>query len=200
MLERVVFPLGGFTKVAVRQLLEAEGISAWEADESQELCFVPGDDYRTFLMDNGIRPRPGPIVDMTGRVLGKHRGIVGYTVGQRRGLGVSADRPLYVVRIDPKTDTVFVGPHEATLVSRTRVHKMNWLVSAVPSYGSRYHVKVRSTSKPVWCTLTAASVDDVEIVYDEAQSGVAPGQAAVLYADDRVVGGGWITVEPEGTE
>lgn len=200
MLTQVVFPLGELTKASVRQLLQSEGISVWEADESQELCFVPGNNYRAFLIDWGLTPRPGPIVDMEGRVLGQHRGIVGYTVGQRRGLGVSSGRPLYVLRIDPATDTVVVGPREATFVTRTRLHAMNWLVPEVPPAGSRYRVQVRSTSKPVWCTLTAISPVDVRIAYDEPLSGVAPGQAAVLYADDQVIGGGWIVGEAEGIE
>jgi len=196
MLGRVVFPLGESTKAAVRQMLQNEGISVWTTDESQELCFVPANDYRSFLIENGVEPRPGPIVDLTGRVLGRHRGIVGYTVGQRRGLGVSADRPLYVVRIDAPTDTVVVGPGEATLVSRTRVTAMNWLVPEVPAHLSRFQVKVRSTSGPVWCTLTGVCGSEVELLYDTPVSGVAPGQAAVLYGHERVIGGGWIA----GTE
>lgn len=200
MLERVVFPLGDLTKTAVRRSLQTEGISVWASNESQELCFVPGNDYRAFLAEMGITPRPGPIVDMTGRVVGRHRGIVRYTVGQRRGLGVAADRPLYVVRIDPAADTVHVGPREATMVSRTRVRSMNWLLSDVTARGSRYQVKVRSTSKPVWCTLTELSLDEVLLAYDEPQAGVAPGQAAVLYDGDRVVGAGWIVGDADGME
>jgi tRNA-specific 2-thiouridylase len=107
---------------------------------------------------------------------------------------------LYVVRIDPATDTVQVGPREATLVGRTRVRSMNWLLPDVPARESRYQVKVRSTSKPVWCTLTMVSAQEARLAYDEPQAGVAPGQAAVLYEDDRVVGGGWIVGQAEGME
>ncbi|MCA1961862.1 MAG: tRNA 2-thiouridine(34) synthase MnmA [Desulfomonile sp.] len=199
MLERVMFPLGESTKATIRQMLQDEGISASTTGESQELCFVPANDYRAFLMANGIEPRPGPIVDVSGHRLGQHRGIVGYTVGQRRGLGVSAGRPLYVVRIDPSTDTLVVGPREATLVSRTRVTEMNWLTASIPPSFTRFQVKVRSTSRPVWCTLTEVDGWKVELLYDEPVSGVAPGQAAVLYAGERVIGGGWI-VESDGAD
>jgi tRNA-specific 2-thiouridylase len=191
-LGRILFPLGGMTKSAVRDILHEEGISVWDSDESQELCFIRDNDYRSFLTKRGIVPRPGPIRDLDDNVLGTHRGITRFTVGQRRGIGICGPEPLYVVRIDPRANAVYVGPRELTHVSATRMKEVNLLTSEPPRIGERYHVKVRSTAEAVPCTVTDFFDGALEIVYDEPQSGVAPGQAAVLYSGERVIGGGWI--------
>jgi tRNA-uridine 2-sulfurtransferase len=202
ILERTVFPLGGFTKARVREFLKKEGVSAWESDESQELCFVPGNDYRAFIAGRGVRGEPGLILDLRGKVLGEHSGITGFTVGQRRGLGICGPVPLYVVRIDALTRAVYVGTREETYVVQVKTGGMNWLVPHPPRPGDRFLVKVRSTSKAVGCTLTAIIGDSADLVFDRPESGVAPGQAAVLHSGDRVVGGGWIreTIRQDGVE
>jgi len=156
------------------------------------LCFIPDCNYRDFLLNRGVTARPGPIVDEQGRFLGQHKGIIGYTVGQRRGLGVCGPRPLYVVRIDAVTDTVVVGAKEQTTVSLMRIARTNILRSAAPAVGERFQVMVRSTSRAVGCTVANAGKDSLDVRFDAPQSGVAPGQAAVLYDGDRVVAGGWI--------
>lgn len=192
MLGRTLFPMGEYTKDQTRRLLRHEGICVWESDESQELCFVPDGNYREFLLNEGVMPRPGFIVDAHGRPLGKHQGIMGFTVGQRRGLGISAKEPLYVLRIDSTTDTVMVGTKEQTFVSTLIIQNFNRLRPDTISIGEQFEVKVRSTAKPAPCTVEEASGDRLSLIFEDYQSGVALGQAAVLYSEDRVVGGGWI--------
>jgi tRNA-specific 2-thiouridylase len=193
MLARVIFPVGAMTKVNVRELLRKQRISVVETEESQELCFVPGDDYRAFLKDQGVEARPGFIKDLNGTVMGRHEGVARFTVGQRRGLGISAPRALYVVRIDPSDNTVYVGSKEETYVRKVVISTANFLVSPKPPAGAHFEVKVRSTSPSVPCEVVRYNGDGLELKLDKPQSGVAPGQAAVLYSGERVVGGGWIT-------
>ncbi|MBI4961867.1 MAG: tRNA 2-thiouridine(34) synthase MnmA [Desulfomonile tiedjei] len=192
ILGSTIFPLGGFTKTQVRDLLRSEGISVWESDESQELCFIAEGNYRDFLSIHGTKDRPGRIVDRLGNTLGTHRGITNYTVGQRRGLGISRPKPLYVIRVDPETNTVVVGTKEETLKSGFTINKVNLLAVKAPLPGDRLHVKIRSTSPSVPCAIKDFQGDAMEIRFDTPQSGVAPGQAAVLYSGEQVVGGGWI--------
>jgi tRNA-specific 2-thiouridylase len=192
MLDRTLFPLGDFTKAEIREFLRGEGVSVWESAESQELCFIPDNDYRRFLSMQGVEDLAGNIVDSGGKVLGLHSGISRFTVGQRKGLGICGPKPLYVVRIESRTGTVIVGPKEETYVSDLKVADMNLLVPTAPAPGDRFDVKVRSTSKAVQCTLLGFGESFYEFRFDEPQSAVAPGQAAVLYLQDRVIGGGWI--------
>jgi tRNA-uridine 2-sulfurtransferase len=192
ILGRTTFPLGDLTKTLVRTLLRTEGISVWESDESQELCFIPQGDYRDFLAKHGIKNQPGRIVDSLGRTLGRHQGITNYTVGQRRGLGISGPNPLYVVRVDPESNTVVVGTRQETLSTVFTINKINLLTLRTPSTGDRFEVKIRSTSPAVPCIIENCGEDSMEIRFDTPQAGVAPGQAAVLYSGERVVGGGWI--------
>jgi tRNA-uridine 2-sulfurtransferase len=192
MLKRTIFPLGDFTKAEVRDSLRRAAVSVWESAESQELCFIPEGDYRGFLLKRGLTDLPGDIVDSSGKVLGQHSGISGFTVGQRRGLGICGPTPQYVIRIDSETRTVVVGPKEMTYTPLLRVVDVNLLVPSIPVPGDRFDVKVRSTSKAVPCTLLQFRDGTYEFRFDDAQSAVAPGQAAVLYLQDRVVGGGWI--------
>ncbi len=192
LLKKVLFPLGDFPKDHVREFLKSAGVSVWESGESQELCFIPDGDYRAFLSSHGIESNPGNIVDAKGNILGIHKGITGYTVGQRRGLGLCGPKPHYVLRIDAPTQTIVVGTKEETYVPRLWVRDVNVLVSAGLSAGNRFRVKVRSTAKAVPSTVVHLSGDDAELEFDEPQSGIASGQAAVFYSGDRVIGGGWI--------
>lgn len=191
-LSRTIFPLGALTKSQVRDFLRVEGVSVWESDESQELCFVPNNDYRRFLAENGVVGYPGPIKDLEGRVLGVHKGIIHYTVGQRRGLGICRARPLYVVRLDAESNTVWVGHKEETFVKFVRIIQTNLLIESDQLAGTGYLVKVRSTATAVPARLERLVSEEMVLQFDDPQSGVAPGQAAVLYAGEQVVGGGWI--------
>lgn len=185
-LDYLRFPLGGLPKQEVRALAEKFGLGVALKPDSQDICFVPGGDYAAVVRK--LRPQAddqGDIVDLSGAVLGRHRGLIHYTVGQRRGIEIGGQaEPLYVVRIEPETRRVVVGPRMALAVSSARLSEINWLGNG---YGQPMTVKVRSMAKPV-----AARFDGERMVFDAPELGVAPGQAAVFYAGERVLGGGWI--------
>ena len=180
------FPLGGLPKARVRELAAELGLAVAAKPDSQDICFVPDRDYAGLVRK--LRPdadTAGEIVDLAGRTLGSHRGLIHFTVGQRRGLEIGGTpEPLYVVRLEPETRRVVVGPRRALAVDAARLTGMNWI-------GGDHHgpltAKVRSMARPV----PARLVGD-RVLFDEPEYGVAPGQAAVLYAGDRVFGGGWI--------
>ncbi|NML07781.1 tRNA 2-thiouridine(34) synthase MnmA [Sphingomonas sp. G-3-2-10] len=180
------FPLGGMPKAQVRELAAELGLGVAGKPDSQDICFVPDGDYATLVKK--LRPEAetgGAIVDEAGRKLGEHRGFIHFTVGQRRGLEIGGSpEPLYVLRLDPATRDVIVGPKRALAVRAARVENVNWLGG---DYSGEMTVKVRSMAKPV-----PARFDGERLVFDTPEYGVAPGQAAVLYAGERVLGGGWI--------
>ncbi|KTT71503.1 tRNA 2-thiouridine(34) synthase MnmA [Sphingomonas endophytica] len=179
------FPLGGMPKPRVRELAAELALLVADKPDSQDICFVPDGDYAALVKK--LRPEAevgGDIVDLAGRKLGEHRGLVHYTVGQRRGLEIGGSaEPLYVVRLDPDSRQVVVGPRAALAVSAARLEGMNVLG---PLDGA-LTAKVRSMAKPV-----PARMVGERLVFDAPEYGVAPGQAAVLYDGDRVLGGGWI--------
>lgn len=192
------FPLGGFPKTETRALAAEFGLAVAEKPDSQDICFVPTGKYADLVAK--LRPGaidPGEIVHVDGRVLGRHEGVIHFTVGQRRGLGVATGEPLFVVRLDADAKRVIVGPREALAVQRLALKDVNWIGEFVSSEddldGRRVLVRVRSTRSPVPATLDTRAGWFVTL--DEAEEGVAPGQAAVLYdadAPSRVLGGGWI--------
>ncbi|MEQ8193364.1 MAG: tRNA 2-thiouridine(34) synthase MnmA, partial [Rhodospirillales bacterium] len=158
------------------------------------ICFVPNGSYADVVAK--LRPGaidPGEIVDLSGAVLGRHDGIINFTVGQRRGLGIAHEEPLYVVRLDPAARRVIVGPKEALLDTRLRVRDLNWLGDApLPGEGLPVSVKLRSAQAPVAARALPLGGDNIEVVLDEPCAGIAPGQACVMYEGERVLGGGWI--------
>lgn len=187
------FPLGGLDKSETRRHAERFALPVAEKPESQDICFVPNGSYARVV--ERLRPGaidPGDIVDLSGNVLGTHDGVINFTVGQRRGLGVAAGEPLYVVRIDPDTRQVIVGPKDALKCEGIRLSELNWLDAApLGEAARRVQVKVRSTTPPVDADVTRDG-DTVEVRFVDPQEGVAPGQACVIYDGDRVLGGGWI--------
>lgn len=189
------FPLGHLNKDQTRQLAEAFGLIVADKPDSQDICFVPNGRYVDIV--EKVRPgasRPGEIVHVDGRVLGRHEGVIRYTVGQRRGLGIAAGDPLYVVRLDAESAQVVVGPREALEVDTIRLNDVNWLGDEELADGAPVRVKVRSTRPPVPAALSVEG-DRVGVVLAEGEEGVAPGQACVFYSpdnEDRVLGGGWI--------
>ncbi|TKD51969.1 tRNA 2-thiouridine(34) synthase MnmA [Sphingomonas baiyangensis] len=190
-LDYLRFPLGMLPKAEVRALAARYGLAVAAKPDSQDICFVPDGDYAGLVRK--LRPNAaqgGEIVDIEGRVLGTHRGILHYTVGQRRGLELGGlDEPLYVVRLEPDTQRVVVGPKAALAVGAARLSAINWIGG---DHRGPLTAKVRSLARPV----PARLVGD-RVVFDAPEYGVAPGQAAVLYAGDRVLGGGWIeSTEP----
>jgi len=191
-LSRLGFPLGGLDKPAVRRMAEYFGLRVAGKPDSQDICFVPGGDYRAVV--RRLRPeadRPGDIVDTEGRVRGRHSGLIGYTVGQRRGLEIGGlAEPLYVVRLDAATNRVIVGPRAALAVSTVFLDSLNWLASAPPA-GLSVQVKLRSLAPLVEAQLFAEGAH-ARLELASPQYGVAPGQAAVAYEGSRVLGGGFI--------
>lgn len=189
------FPLGDLAKSEVRALAERHGLQVAEKPDSQDICFVPNGSYSRVV--ERLRPGavdPGEIVDLEGRVLGRHDGIIGFTIGQRRGLGVGGTTtPLYVVRLEPETRRVVVGPRGALARDRVYLRELNWLSEAVPSEGKSVLVKLRSAQQPLKARFFASGNGRAELHLAEPAHGVSPGQAAVCYDDSRVLGGAWIT-------
>ena len=185
-LDYLRFPLGGLPKDRVRAIAADLELGVAAKPDSQDICFVPDGDYAGLVKK--LRPEvdtTGEIVDLAGRRLGAHRGLIHYTVGQRRGLEIGGTpEPLYVVRLEPDTRRVVVGPRAALAVDAARIERINWLGG---DFAGPLTVKVRSMAKPVPARLLGDRV-----LFDAPEYGVAPGQAAVLYAGDRVLGGGWI--------
>jgi tRNA-specific 2-thiouridylase len=180
------FPLGDLPKAAVREIARELALAVAEKPDSQDICFVPDGDYARIVKK--VRPEaavPGEIVDREGRVLGTHGGLIHFTVGQRRGLEIGGQpEPLYVLRLEPESGRVVVGPKQALAVGEARLSGVNWLGEG-QSEGMT--VKVRSLAKPV-----PARFDGAVVRFERPEYGVSPGQAAVLYEGDRVLGGGWI--------
>ncbi|WP_205479293.1 tRNA 2-thiouridine(34) synthase MnmA [Sphingomonas arenae] len=184
-LEFLRFPLGNLPKSEVRRLALESGLTVASKPDSQDICFVPDGDYAGLV--KRLRPEtaaPGEIVDLGGRVIGEHPGVVHFTVGQRRGITIGGQKePLYVVRIEPETRRLVVGPRRALAVAEARVEELNWLGEDQ----REVTVKVRSLSAPV-----PARIEGDRIIFERPEYGVAPGQAAVVYDGDRLLGGGWI--------
>jgi len=192
-LDYLRFPLGGMEKSAVRAIAAEMGLGVAAKPDSQDICFVPDGDYAGLVRK--LRPdagRPGAIVDLQGRVLGQHQGVLGFTIGQRRGLEIGGlAEPLYVVRLDPAANRVIVGPRAALAVNAARLSEFN---AIGPMPDGKLATKVRSTARPA-----PARMEGERLIFDAPEYGVSPGQAAVLYAGERVVGGGWIE-ETESVE
>lgn len=192
-LSQLMFPLGDQTKDAVRRLAARFGLPTAEKEESQDLCFAEGY-YLDFLED--VLPqksrRPGDLINVeTGATLGKHDGIHRFTIGQRRGIGVGgAGGPLYVCGISETTGSVLVGPKEALETTECTLSRCNWLRKMNGSFKAA--VQIRYRHRPVPATIEAVADDSVRVVFDEPESAVTPGQAAVFYLKDEVLGGGWI--------
>ncbi len=193
-----MFPLGELTKSEVRDLAAEFDLPVAKKAESYEICFVPNGDYAAFmdayLAEQGYaRPSArGAIVDAEGRELGRHEGAHRYTVGQRRGLGVAAPEPLYVIATDPGSQTVTVGPSDALLRSTMTVRDINWVSWEGLTGPGRANVRIRNRHVPAPATLCPLTEGRVEVRFDEPQRAVTPGQGAVFYSSDLVAGGGWI--------
>ncbi len=197
-LARSLFPLGGFTKTEVRRLASDLGVPVAGKRESQEICFVPGGDYGAFIdawfREQGMEPPPlaGEVRSTDGRLLGRHEGVHRYTVGQRKGLGVAAGEPLYVVSTDPATRRVTVGRDHDLFRGACTVRDVNWIAGEPPGAPVRAAVKIRNKHDAAPALVTPLDEGHASVEFDAPQRAVTPGQAAVFYQGDIVLGGGWI--------
>jgi tRNA-specific 2-thiouridylase len=195
VLERVLFPVGELTKPEVRAAARRAALPVADRGESQDVCFVPGGDMESFLRERAPEAvRPGPIVDRDGVVVGRHRGVGLYTIGQRSGLGLSRPRPTYVLAVNPETNTVVVGDEEDLHSDHLLARDAHWIPGAAPGASFRAGAKVRSTAPISPCSVEVAG-DAIRVRFDAAQRAPAPGQAVVLYDGDVVLGGGTIARE-----
>lgn len=192
-LARTRFPVGELTKVQVREIAEQQGFLNAHKPDSQDICFVPDGDYAAAIERlTGKAALPGDFVDRNGRVLGRHQGIVHYTIGQHRGLGLYYHEALYVTAIDAKNNTVRLGPKEDLFSDRAQAGEFHWISGETPKEPFRCTAKIRYRAPEVPVTVTPIGDDAVWLVFDDPQRAITPGQAAVLYAGEIVLGGGRI--------
>jgi tRNA-specific 2-thiouridylase len=193
-LAQCLFPNGGLTKEEVREIGRSRGLPLIEREESQEICFIPHGDYRAFLHRNlhGRLAPGGEIVDKAGRVLGRHGGIFGFTIGQRRGIGVPSSRPYYVLRIDPPDNRVVVGHKEDLWAQGLVAQGMHWVSIDPPKEAFKAQGRIRYRHAGGACGVVPRGEAEALVQFDEPQEAITPGQALVLYQDDCLLGGGWI--------
>ena len=197
-LSRTMFPLGNMSKPEVRELARKHGLALAEKPDSQEICFVPGGDYKNFLdaylaeQGESLPDTAGELVTTDGRVIGEHSGIHNFTVGQRKGLGVATGSPLYVLQIKGDTCEVVVGSGESLYSKTLRVHRINLVSVDELSNPMRVTVKIRHRHEPAAALIERSAPDEILATFDQPQRAITPGQAAVFYDGDHVVGGGWI--------
>lgn len=187
-LQRILFPLGNLGKADVRARAKEAGLHVAGKSESQDICFVTTGNYRQFFEERNVTAMAGDIVDQAGQILGRHQGIIYYTIGQRSGLGVSAKAPLYVLRFDFRTNQVVVGCKEDLLAAGLIASDLNLLTDQFPEEVS---AKIRYRKKPARATLTNEG-GKLKVMFSQAQESITPGQAVVFYSDDEVLGGGVI--------
>jgi tRNA-specific 2-thiouridylase len=198
-LSRTLFPLGGMTKPEVRDLARKHGLALAEKPDSQEICFVPGGDYKNFLdaylaeQGESLPDTAGELVTTDGRVIGEHSGIHNFTVGQRKGLGVATGSPLYVLQIKGDARQVIVGEQEHLYSSTLLTRRINLISVKELLEPMRVTVKIRHRHEPAPATIQRTGSDEIFVTFDDAQRAITPGQAAVFYDGDVVVGGGWIS-------
>jgi tRNA-specific 2-thiouridylase len=198
-LSRTLFPLGDMTKPEVRELARGHGLALAEKADSQEICFVPGGDYKRFidayLAESGeaLPDTTGELVTTNGEVIGEHGGIHNFTVGQRKGLGVATGSPLYVIQINGADKQVVVGSGEHLYSRNLRLHRINLISIEGLREPMRVSVKIRHRHEPAPAVIENSGDDEILVTFDEPQRAITPGQAAVFYDGDLVVGGGWIT-------
>ena len=200
-LSRTLFPLGEMQKPAVRVLASEAGLNVASKPDSQEICFIPGGDYSKFLaayleeQDESLPDSSGELVTTTGEVVGRHAGIHTFTVGQRKGLGLTSAHPLYVLNIHPQSHQVTVGPDEDLMSRELSANRVNWISipGLAPGEALRVQIKIRHRHEPAWAILSSEGETSASAHFDVPQRAITPGQSAVFYQGDEVVGGGWIS-------
>ena len=192
-LAHTAFPCGALSKTQTRQIAEEQGFLNAEKPDSQDICFVPDGDYAAFIRRyTGKSYSDGPFVTTQGTIVGRHRGIIHYTVGQRKGLGISSDRPLYVQSIDAAKNTVVLGENRELFGTELNAVNFNWIAFETPPDVLRAKAKIRYRHQEQWATVEVTGKNTVHLVFDAPQRAVTRGQAVVLYDGDTVLGGGEI--------
>ena len=192
-LQRALFPVGEYPKTEIRKIAEAFGLPTASRPDSQDLCFLAGEDYRNFLQRNAAEMlHPGEIVTRDGRVVGQHNGLPNYTIGQRKGLGIASPVPLYVLGKDAATNTVIVGTQDELGTRELVAKDVNWIRGEAPTEPFRAEVKIRYTARPAWAWVTPLDGDQARVQFDVPARDVTAGQAAVFYVEEEVLGGGII--------
>jgi tRNA-specific 2-thiouridylase len=191
-LARAMFPVGDLSKDEVRRLALARGLRVADKPDSQEICFVPDGQYAAVVDRHLPGDRSGPVVDLQGRVVATHHGVHHFTVGQRKGLGVSAAEPLYVLKLDAARKLVQVGPRSALDRPMLTASGVNWVAGRPPAGEFRAQVQIRSRHAAAAARVTPIEADRMAVTFDAPQSAITPGQAAVVFQGDEVLGGGWI--------
>jgi tRNA-specific 2-thiouridylase len=192
-LDFVEFPLGDFNKSQIRDFAKTMNLHVFDKADSQDICFIPDGDYKSFIKRNSIDEEKGEVVDINNNVIGRHDGIYNFTIGQRRGIGVSQSKPLYVKKIDKEQNRVVVASKDHIKSKSIKLNNSNYLVNNMPS---KIKVRIRSTGKLVDATHRSLAEDKCQINFNDAEAAVSPGQACVFYSEDnnglRLLGGGWI--------
>ena len=192
-LSQALFPVGEYNKPQIRELARSFNLPTAARPESQDLCFLAGQDYRDFIRRNAPQiAQPGPILDRAGQTLGEHHGLAYYTIGQRKGLGIPSSVPLYVLAKDAATNTLVVGLEAELGSGRLTAGDVNWISGAAPARPERLQVKTRYTAREAWAMVTPLENGRVDVRFEEPQRDLTPGQAAVFYAGEVVLGGGLI--------
>jgi tRNA-specific 2-thiouridylase len=192
-LGRTIFPVGNLTKDKVRQIARELGLPVADRPESQEICFVSDDNYAKFLKNHSpVSAESGPILDREGNVLGEHRGIMFYTIGQRKGLGIAAPKPLYVTSIESEKNTIIVGTKEQTYSSELVADNLNWIAAAGPEQPINVKARVRYRHPEAEAIVSPMDETSVYVKFAEPQMAITPGQTVVFYDGDTVIGGGTI--------
>ena len=192
-LKRTLMPVGQYSKDEIRKIAEKIGLLVANKPDSQDICFVPDGDYASYIEENaGVKIPEGNFVTLDGKVLGKHKGIIHYTVGQRKGLGLSLGYPAFVLEIRPETNEVVIGTNEDSMTTTLKANRVNFMsVEDLPE-PKRVFAKIRYNHKGAWCMVEKTGEDEITCTFEEPQRAVTPGQAVVLYDGEYVLGGGTI--------
>lgn len=193
-LARALFPIGDYRKTEIRAIAERHGLPTASRPDSQDLCFLAGEDYRSFLQRHAAEIlKPGEIVRRDGSAIGKHSGLANYTIGQRKGLGIASPVPLYVLGKDSATNTLVVGTQEELGARELTAYQVSWISGEAPSTAFRAEVKIRYTAKEAEGLVTPIGQAQAQVRFDAPQRDITPGQAAVFFQGDVLLGGGIIT-------